>query len=103
MHAIIIIILSIMASPCASGATAHHAHATHATLVSFEAMLMGVKFYSAKPPNFKEVKLVREPSHFKDRNAIIVQHDGKNIGHVNKAVAKALSYIMDFLTVKITW
>ena len=72
-------------------------------LVSMEAKLMGVMCYGQNAPNFKKVKLVREQFNFKDKNAVLVQHDRQNVGHVDKTTAKAISYIMDNLEVNINW
>ena len=50
-------------------------------------------------PNFKKVKLVTEQFNFKDKNAVLVQHNYnvQNVGHVDKTSTEAIWCRLQYL------
>ena len=67
------------------------------TLVTFDAKIMGVMFYSATEINLDllQVKILREKSCYDDNAIVVKSRDGKTLGHVDYLTAKALVQIMN--------
>ena len=71
-----------------------------APLVTFEAKLMGIMFYSAariiNSKKLTPVRLVRERSNVYDANSVLVTNqEGDHLGHVDRQTAASLSKLID--------
>ncbi|XP_077137878.1 helicase-like transcription factor [Ranitomeya variabilis] len=63
--------------------------------------VVGLRYYTGVVNNNEMVALQREPSNPYDKNAVKVNVNGEQVGHIRKELAAALAQIMDQKMVKI--